>query len=297
MENWGHADLAKTVHHRAEGRRRRRPDRQRGHHRLVRAAVDGGEVPGHHRLEEPEQVRLDCSRRPSPAARASSSTATRLRHQRRGPGEEPQPGLQGGVLRHRGRPDPVVPDGASRTRRRCSATSTSRSGSSPRCRSRRSICRRRPTGLRRRPGEGRLRLPAVHLEQDHLQEVRRQRSPAAKLVKNFKWTNEDQNAVATDIQGGMTPEAAAKKWVDANQQVVDSWLKVNSTAPRQESHPPREIHGWVTCFPQAAVSRWRRWVISSTRRDMREPTWRRPPGQLEASRESSRALAKAQERE
>lgn len=50
-------------------------------------------------------------------------------------------------------------------------------------------------------------------------------SPAAKLAKTFKWTNEDQNSVATDIQGGMTPEAAAKKWVDANQQKVDSWLK------------------------------------------------------------------------
>lgn len=49
-------------------------------------------------------------------------------------------------------------------------------------------------------------------------------SPAAKLAKSFKWTNEDQNAVATDIQGGMTPEAAAKKWVDAHQQAVDAWL-------------------------------------------------------------------------
>src|SRR6476661_6804116 len=46
-------------------------------------------------------------------------------------------------------------------------------------------------------------------------------SPAAKLAKSFKWTNEDQNSVATDIQGGMTPEAAAKKWVDAHQSVVD----------------------------------------------------------------------------
>lgn len=50
-------------------------------------------------------------------------------------------------------------------------------------------------------------------------------SPAAKLAKGFKWTNEDQNAVATDIQGGMAPEAAAKKWVDAHQEVVASWLK------------------------------------------------------------------------
>jgi glycine betaine/proline transport system substrate-binding protein len=50
-------------------------------------------------------------------------------------------------------------------------------------------------------------------------------SPAAKLAKGFKWTNEDQNAVATDIQGGMAPEAAAKKWVDAHSDVVASWLK------------------------------------------------------------------------
>ncbi|GAA5194176.1 ABC transporter substrate-binding protein [Arthrobacter gyeryongensis] len=49
-------------------------------------------------------------------------------------------------------------------------------------------------------------------------------SPAAKLAKAFKWTNEDQNAVATDIQGGMTPEAAAKKWVDAHQDAVNAWL-------------------------------------------------------------------------
>lgn len=49
-------------------------------------------------------------------------------------------------------------------------------------------------------------------------------SPAAELAKSFKWTNEDQNAVATDIQGGMTPEAAAKKWVDANQDAVNAWL-------------------------------------------------------------------------
>lgn len=50
-------------------------------------------------------------------------------------------------------------------------------------------------------------------------------SPAAKLIKAFKWTNEDQNAVAKDIQGGMAPDAAAKKWIDANTSKVDAWLK------------------------------------------------------------------------
>ena len=44
------------------------------------------------------------------------------------------------------------------------------------------------------------------------------------LVKNFKWTNEDQNGVAADIEGGMTPEAAAQKWIDAHADVVKTWL-------------------------------------------------------------------------
>ena len=47
----------------------------------------------------------------------------------------------------------------------------------------------------------------------------------ATIVKNFKWTNADQNSVAADIEGGMTPEAAAQKWIKANQATADSWLK------------------------------------------------------------------------
>ncbi|MET0136703.1 MAG: ABC transporter substrate-binding protein [Kibdelosporangium sp.] len=49
--------------------------------------------------------------------------------------------------------------------------------------------------------------------------------PAFQLVKNFKWTNEDQNLVARYIaQDKMTPDAAAKKWVDENQDKVKAWL-------------------------------------------------------------------------
>ncbi|MCQ9180648.1 ABC transporter substrate-binding protein [Streptomyces sp. IBSBF 2953] len=51
-------------------------------------------------------------------------------------------------------------------------------------------------------------------------------SPAYDLVKNFHWTNDDQNTVAKYIAvDKMTPEAAAKKWVDANRAKVDAWLK------------------------------------------------------------------------
>jgi glycine betaine/proline transport system substrate-binding protein len=51
-------------------------------------------------------------------------------------------------------------------------------------------------------------------------------SPAVDLVKNFQWTNDDQNLVSTYIASdGMSADDAAKKWVDANQDTVDSWLK------------------------------------------------------------------------
>jgi glycine betaine/proline transport system substrate-binding protein len=50
-------------------------------------------------------------------------------------------------------------------------------------------------------------------------------SPAVGLIKNFKWTNEDQNTVSSYIgQDGMKPEDAAKKWVDAHATQVSSWL-------------------------------------------------------------------------
>jgi len=51
-------------------------------------------------------------------------------------------------------------------------------------------------------------------------------SPAATLVKNFKWTNDDQNQVAEMIANeGMDPADAAQKWIDANQDTVDQWLQ------------------------------------------------------------------------
>jgi len=50
-------------------------------------------------------------------------------------------------------------------------------------------------------------------------------SPAYDLVKNFKWTNTDQNTVAKYIAlDKMSPEAAAKKWVEANPDKVKAWL-------------------------------------------------------------------------
>ncbi|GIH74905.1 ABC transporter substrate-binding protein [Planobispora longispora] len=48
---------------------------------------------------------------------------------------------------------------------------------------------------------------------------------AYELVRNFSWTNEQQNAVASDIaQKGLTAEQAAAKWIDANQIVWKDWM-------------------------------------------------------------------------
>ncbi len=50
-------------------------------------------------------------------------------------------------------------------------------------------------------------------------------SPAVTLIKNFTWTNDDQNLVAKYIsEDGLTPEAAGKKWADANPDKVKAWL-------------------------------------------------------------------------
>ncbi|MGF0173689.1 glycine betaine ABC transporter substrate-binding protein [Streptomyces sp. Marseille-Q5077] len=50
-------------------------------------------------------------------------------------------------------------------------------------------------------------------------------SPAYDLVKNFTWTNDDQNTVARYIAlDKMTPQAAAKKWVAAHPDKVKAWL-------------------------------------------------------------------------
>lgn len=48
---------------------------------------------------------------------------------------------------------------------------------------------------------------------------------AATFIKNFSWKNTDQNEVADAItNGNMTPEAAAKKWIDAHPDTWKAWM-------------------------------------------------------------------------
>jgi glycine betaine/proline transport system substrate-binding protein len=48
---------------------------------------------------------------------------------------------------------------------------------------------------------------------------------AATFIKNFKWANADQNSVADAITNkNMTPEDAAKQWIDANPATWQAWM-------------------------------------------------------------------------
>ncbi len=44
------------------------------------------------------------------------------------------------------------------------------------------------------------------------------------LVKNFNWTNDDQNSVAAAINAGKSHDEAGKAWVDANEAKWKAWI-------------------------------------------------------------------------
>jgi glycine betaine/proline transport system substrate-binding protein len=44
------------------------------------------------------------------------------------------------------------------------------------------------------------------------------------LVKNFSWTNDDQNSVSASINEGKSHDEAAKIWVDANEAKWKAWI-------------------------------------------------------------------------
>jgi glycine betaine/proline transport system substrate-binding protein len=68
--------------------------------------------------------------------------------------------------------------------------------------------------------------PLYHLDKIVSTKFAQSGSPAANLIKNFHWTNADQNVVAKYIaQDGMSPQAAAEKWIKANPKLTAAWLK------------------------------------------------------------------------
>jgi glycine betaine/proline transport system substrate-binding protein len=67
--------------------------------------------------------------------------------------------------------------------------------------------------------------PEYNLDKIASKEFMESGSPAAELVENFEWTNEDQNVVAKYIAAdGMSQEDAAEKWIEDNPDMVEAWL-------------------------------------------------------------------------
>ena len=160
------------LHHRQEGRPGRRPERRRRDHRLVCPRLDDRQVPRHHRLEQPEQVRRPVQDlrvgRQGPVPRQRPD----VRPVRRGADHEPEAQLQGRLLGQRGGHHHRVPEGrqgqdaADRLLLRPAVAAV---GDQARPGQAAAVHHR----LRRGPQGGRLRLPAVHAQQDRRHEVRR----------------------------------------------------------------------------------------------------------------------------
>ena len=78
--------------------------------------------------------------------------------------------------------------------------------------------------------------PPYHLNKLISTDFANSGSPAVQLIKNFHWTNTDQNTVSTYIaKDGMSPDDAAKKWIDANPDKVNAWLQGTGAASSSAS--------------------------------------------------------------
>ena len=146
-------------------------------------------------LGEPQQVRRHVRdlrvRRQGPVARRRPV----VRHQRRGDGEEPRPRLRGGRRRQRGGADQAFQQREENKKSAARPTSTSRSGSSPRWTSQRVALPPYEEGCDADPAEVDCDYPPYVLNKLISTEFAESGSPAVDLVKNFEWTNEDQNLV------------------------------------------------------------------------------------------------------
>ena len=82
------------------------------------------------------------------------------------------------------------------------------------------------TGCDADPAKVACDYPPYHLNKLVSTKFAGSKSPAVALVKNFNWTNADQNLVAQYIaKDGMTGPDAADKWIAANPDKVKAWLQ------------------------------------------------------------------------
>ncbi len=68
--------------------------------------------------------------------------------------------------------------------------------------------------------------PTDHLMKAISAKLKAKNAAVFAFLQRMKWTSVDQNTVTSyKNQDGLTMEAAAQKWVDANQATVNSWVK------------------------------------------------------------------------
>ena len=216
------------VHHRQGGRGRRGQHRRRRHHRLVRPAVDGREVSGHHRLEQPQQVRRAVQdvrvRRQGPAARRRPV----VRDQRRGASSTASTSTTRSSTPAARRPSSRRSARPSRTRRRSSATSTRRSGSSTRSRSYKINFPPWTEGCDYADPWPKITCdyaPYTGLNKIISKNLEDKAPSAAQFIKNFKWTAEDQNTVSNYIANeAMSRRTRPPKWIADNEATWKAWM-------------------------------------------------------------------------
>ena len=92
------------------------------------------------------------------------------------------------------------------------------------------MSRRRARCRRRRRVEVRVRLPADDLYKAFNADLQTECTRGVRVPVAMSYTNDDQNAIALDINNGMTPEEAAQKWIDANPDVWQPWVDAGLAA-------------------------------------------------------------------
>lgn len=71
--------------------------------------------------------------------------------------------------------------------------------------------------------------PRLKLDKIVSTKFAQENNPAYKLIKNFKWSNADQNSVAKSIAvDHLSPQAAAKRWLDAHPKKWHKWMPPES---------------------------------------------------------------------
>lgn len=225
LEDWGHPDQEKRYVEDKKTIRRAGWPRGDRTHRLVRPRLPRQTAPGHHGLEEPRQVRLPLPHRGERRQGPADGRLPVVRHQRQGAGEEPQAGLPGRLRR--------ISEAAQITQIKQFAKEKKPF----------LTYWYAPQWLFEKVPMTEVKLPpykegcdadaakvACAYPHTPLQKYlnagfARSGGKAAAFLKKFRWTTEDQNEVSLMIADQkLSPQDAAKKWVDSHPSVWRKWL-------------------------------------------------------------------------